>query len=55
MTDFVWHTVGVVDNENMMVPHVLQQRAEYVQRIDRYERVDDHRLVPVTDLEGVEG
>jgi len=54
MTDFVWHSVGVVDNENMMVPHVLQQRAEYVQQKDAYERVDDHRLVAVTELEGVE-
>lgn len=55
-----WKTVGVVDNENMMVPHVLQQRYIYEQEPakDPLERdlvpTDEHQLRPVTDLEGVE-
>lgn len=44
-----WRSVAVVDNENMLVPHVLQQ-AEYVEG----QPIDEHRLVPVTDLDGVE-
>lgn len=55
-----WKTVSVVDNEQMMVPHVLQQ--EYVPeqnaRKDTSKRelvpTDHHRLIPISDLNGVE-
>lgn len=52
MSDEIWRSVGVVDNENMMVPHVLQQKF-YVHDTVQKPR-DEHRLVPVTALEGVE-
>jgi hypothetical protein len=56
----VWKSVSVVDNEHMNVPHVLQQRYIYEQNAskDPSERelvpADEHRLVSVTELDGVE-
>jgi hypothetical protein len=55
-----WKTVGVVDNKDMMVPHALQQRYIYEQEPakDPLERelvpTDQHRLVSIKDLKGVE-
>lgn len=54
MSDVIWKTVGVVDNENMMVPHVLQQKCIYVHARDEYEISPEHRLVPISDLDGVD-
>lgn len=55
-----WKTVGIVDNENMMVPHVLQQK--YVPEQDPHKEpterplvpTEHHRLRSIKDLNGVE-
>ena len=44
-----WKTVGIVDNQNMMVPHVLQQRLDHDMN-----PMDDHRLVSIKGLDGIE-
>jgi hypothetical protein len=55
-----WNTVGIVENENMLEPHVLQQQYIPEQRPSRQPSdrdlvpSDQHRLVPITDLRGVE-
>jgi hypothetical protein len=55
-----WRSVGIVDNENMMVPHVLQQRyvPEQEPAKDPQDRrlvaTDEHRLVSINDLDGVD-
>lgn len=48
MTVGTWKTVGIVDNNDMMVPHVLQQK--YIHN----EASDEHRLVSINELQGVE-
>jgi len=55
-----WRSVGIVDNSNMMVPHVLQQKfiPEQDPSKDPSERTlvpsNEHRLVSINDLDGVE-
>jgi hypothetical protein len=55
-----WKTVSVVDNSNMMVPHVLQQKYVPEQSPSKLPRErelvpsDEHRLIPISDLNGVE-
>ena len=51
MTVTKWKTVGIVDNENMMVPHVLQQKHLKGRNCDP---LNEHRLVPISDLDGVD-
>lgn len=54
MTSEVWKTVGIVDNENMMVPHVLQQKYMRISQKFGWNPRDEHRLVPISDLHGVD-
>lgn len=44
-----WKTVGIVDNKDMMVPHVLQQRLNH-----EMNPMDEHRLLSIKDLDGIE-
>lgn len=53
MSDAVWHTVGIVNDENMQVPHVLQQRAERALPAGKSVRTSEHRLVSIYELDGV--
>lgn len=48
-----WKTVGIVDNENMIVPHVLQQKMQYIKMKEVWRLRDEHRLVSINELEGV--
>lgn len=47
-----WRTVGIVATQHMNVPHVLQQRMYYGN--SRIVPVDEHRLVSISDLHGVD-
>lgn len=41
-----WKSVGIVDNDDMMKPHVLQQEVEVHGNTPQ----PNHRLVPVAEL-----
>jgi hypothetical protein len=55
-----WKTVGVVENENVMVPHALQQRyvPEQQSSKDPEDRVlvptNEHRLISINELDGID-